>query len=265
MENIRAFLEGSTIHGLTYIASTRKFVRAFWILVVITGFSGAAVLIHMSFQAWEESPVSTTIETIPITELTFPKVTVCPPKNSYTDLNYDLMMINNMTLNKTTRDELSNYALKLLNHGVISNLDFLQDKERFYNWYYGYTQISVPYYKVGTKTKKERNFFANTFAFNGSFSSQYFGEKFDGDKVEKTVRYEIRIYPPQSYNINGTLHVKIELIQMKDFFGRKLGDNIDINANARRNNGIRKSFREAFNKKNTFFGCESSPISRNLR
>ena len=97
--------------------------------------------------------------------------------------------------------------------------------------------------------------FANTFAFNGSFSSQYFGEKFDGDKVEKTVRYEIRIFPPQSYNINGKLHVKIELIQMKDFFGRNLGDNIDINANAR-NNGIRKSVREAFNKKNIFFPIE---------
>ena len=154
MENIRDFLEASTIHGLTYIASTRKLVRAFWILVVITGFSGAAVLIHMSFQAWEESPISTTIETIPITELTFPKVTVCPPKNSYTDLNYDLMMINNRTLQKTPRDELTNYAVKLLNHGVISNLDFLQDKERFYNWYHGYAQITVPFKEKTTKDKK---------------------------------------------------------------------------------------------------------------
>ena len=35
MESIRNFLESSTIHGLSYISTTRKYVRVFWILVVI--------------------------------------------------------------------------------------------------------------------------------------------------------------------------------------------------------------------------------------
>ena len=52
MESIRNFLESSTIHGLSYISTTRKYVRVFWILVVIGGFSGAGVLIFTAFQSW---------------------------------------------------------------------------------------------------------------------------------------------------------------------------------------------------------------------
>ena len=86
MEEVRNYLESSTVHGLGYISTTRRLVKLFWIAVVITGFTGAGVMIYQSFDAWEESPVKTTIETQPITEITFPKVTVCPPKNTYTDL-----------------------------------------------------------------------------------------------------------------------------------------------------------------------------------
>ena len=114
MDGLRIFLESSTIHGLTYISSTRRYVKLFWILVVVGGFTGAAVLIYESFQSWAVSPVKTTIETHPITELSFPKVTVCPPKNTYTDLNYDLMMTKNMTLDNDTRNHLAYYAIELL-------------------------------------------------------------------------------------------------------------------------------------------------------
>ena len=76
MEELRIFLESSTIHGLTYISTTRKYVKLFWILVVIGGFTGAGMLICASFEAWNESPIKTTIETVSIKEITFPKVTV---------------------------------------------------------------------------------------------------------------------------------------------------------------------------------------------
>ena len=75
MENVTNFLESSTIHGLAYISNGRKHVRLFWILVVVGGFTGVGVLIYSSFKSWEESPVKTTIETHPITEITFPQ---CP-------------------------------------------------------------------------------------------------------------------------------------------------------------------------------------------
>ena len=115
MEGVTAFLESSTIHGLAYISTTsRILVRLFWILVVIGGFTGAGVMIYNSFQSWADSPVKTTIETHPIAEITFPKVTVCPPKNTFTDLNYDLRETENMTLDNDTRNELTNYAVQLL-------------------------------------------------------------------------------------------------------------------------------------------------------
>ena len=64
----------------------------------VAGFSGAGILIQQSFSSWADSPVSTTIETLPITDLDFPNVTVCPPRNTFTDLNYDLMAIENVSL-----------------------------------------------------------------------------------------------------------------------------------------------------------------------
>ena len=92
MEGVQSFFESSTIHGLTYICTTRKYVRLFWILVVLTGFAVAGYLINKSFETWAESPIKTTIETRPMSEIRFPKVTVCPPKNTHTDLNYKLML-----------------------------------------------------------------------------------------------------------------------------------------------------------------------------
>ena len=100
MQEFKNYLESSTFHGSVYISRTKKFIRSLlWILVIFFSFTAATLLILKSFQSWADSPVSTTIETMQLTKLTFPKVTVCPPKNTYTDLNYDLidlMMLENM-------------------------------------------------------------------------------------------------------------------------------------------------------------------------
>ena len=148
MEGVRVFLESSTIHGLSYISTTSRLVKIFWILVVIGGFTGAGVLIYQSFQAWNESPVTTTIETLPITEIKFPKVTVCPPKNIYTNLNYDLVRLQNVTLDNETRDELTHLAVELLwntlHSNIIRNLSKLEDSNRYYNWLRGYTEMAIP-------------------------------------------------------------------------------------------------------------------------
>ena len=145
MEEVRGFLKSSTIHGVGYISKTRRIVRIFWILVIVVGFTLAGVLIHQSFQSWNMSPVKTTIETLPTTEITFPKVTVCPPKNTYTDLNYDLMMTQNMTVDQETRSKLANFANEqLYDHMynvIMQNISKLEDNNRYYNWYHGYAKI----------------------------------------------------------------------------------------------------------------------------
>ena len=115
MENIKLFLETSTIHGMTFIPITKKYVRLFWILVIFGGFTGAAVIIRISFQAWDESPIKTTIETLPMDSSPgFPKITVCPPRNTFTNLNYDLIQAEKMTFDNETRNNLIRFAMNSL-------------------------------------------------------------------------------------------------------------------------------------------------------
>ncbi len=213
MEGVRTFLESSTIHGLTYISTTRKYARLFWILVVIGGFVGASLLIKESFDSWSESPVKTTIETLPIAEITFPKVTVCPPKNTFTDLNYDLMMTENVTLTEEMRNEMFKYALDVINEDSFSgnNWTKLHEENRFYNWYHGYTDIQSPYY-----ASDGLNIYIDTSATSGVVTTQHYGELFRPELVERRLWYMVNVYPPESVrnNENVTLHFKLEKASM---------------------------------------------------
>ena len=87
------------------------------------------MLIKVSFDSWSESPVKTTIETLPISEIKFPRVTVCPPKNTFTDLNYDLMMTENETFTKEMRDEMFKYALEVISDDNLSENNWTKVNE----------------------------------------------------------------------------------------------------------------------------------------
>ena len=66
----REFLETSTIHGLQHIGGEKqKLAKLVWVAIVVCGFSIAAFLIMDSVKGWEESPVSTSVETLPISEV----------------------------------------------------------------------------------------------------------------------------------------------------------------------------------------------------
>ena len=114
IEDIKQFFESSTIHGLYYISTARRWSRLFWMLIVLVGFSGAGYLIHVSFLNWVQSPITTTIETLPISQITFPNVTICPPKNSLLNLNYDIVHSDEMKLDDDTRKELFDFALDVV-------------------------------------------------------------------------------------------------------------------------------------------------------
>ena len=223
MENIRNFLESSTIHGLTYISSGRKYVRLFWMVVVLAGFTGAAVLIYESFQSWADSPVKTTIETLPITDITFPKVTVCPPKNTYTDLNYDLMMATNKTLDNSTRNDLMNHAFELLYDQLFEsmkrNMGQLEDGNRYYNWYHGYTELKLPYpHESGYDSAPSgaNIYYISSTASNGTISTRFFGEKYNAENVDTYILYHVIIDSSATKNnTNVTLHFDIEYLSME--------------------------------------------------
>ena len=146
MEEFQNYLESSTVHGLFYIGTTRRLVKLFWIIVVLTGFIGAGILIKQSFQSWQDSPVKTTIETRPISEVTLPKISVCPAKNTYTNLNYDLMK---MKENVSIPVDMSDYADNLRENFIrnFQDVDYqeqlkkigetFKEENRFRNWYTG--------------------------------------------------------------------------------------------------------------------------------
>ena len=112
---MKEFLETSTIHGLAYISSApSKVSKLFWFSVGVFGFSLAIYLINDSYVDWQASPIATSISTHPISELEFPTVTVCPPENSNTALNYDLVRAKNITLNERDREGLVNATTQFL-------------------------------------------------------------------------------------------------------------------------------------------------------
>ena len=215
MEEVRNYLEVSSIDGLHYIASAKRFsTRIFWILIVFVGFIGAFFLIYESFINWEQSPISTTIETLPISQVIFPNVTVCPPKNSYLNLNYDYMQAEKLQIENETRLELFDYAKGVIQdlfyEEIMRNLTKVQDPDRYYNWYHEYSPIAYPYYT----TKLWYSY--TTYATSGNISTKYFGEIFDSMKLDGDIDIKIKVYPLKSIigDRNTTFVIGIDKVTM---------------------------------------------------
>ena len=217
-EVLKQFLESSTIHGLHYISSTRSILKLTWILIIVAGFSVAAIIIYESFDNWNKNPITTTIETLPITEITLPKVTVCPPKGTYTNLNYDFETLKKRKhFNETTRNELLRYAIaKIQNHvhkEIMTNMSKILEEKQYYNWYNGYTLLSLPYYD---KINDRLVYHVNTATTSGSVSTSHFGYKDTKhgkmrQKVEKKLNAIVDISVPEEAKNNKTLKISFEV------------------------------------------------------
>ena len=70
-------------------------------------FLGAGSLISKSYSGWQLSPIATSISTHSLKDLDFPTVAVCPPENSNTALNYDLLRAANYSFSKKDRERLT--------------------------------------------------------------------------------------------------------------------------------------------------------------
>ena len=128
------------------------------------------------------------------------------------------MMTENMTLDNDTRQELANYAVELLyDHlydDITRNASKLEENDRYYNWYHGYTLIQLPMMTDDGRFKYN----VDTAVSSGTISTQHFGDKFDADKVETNLIYTIKVYCPDIVrkNPNVTLHLDIEKVSMTD-------------------------------------------------
>ena len=220
------FLETSSIHGILHIAQTAKYQRLLWTIIVLCGFLGAGLLIRQSFQSWSESPVRTTIETLPISQLRFPKVSVCPPRNTFTNLNYDLVLKKAKNITAKSRQDLFNFFLELEHdrkfEEVIDDVDLLTNENRYQEWYNGYTELTlsnqmqktgpgplvrVPWYKYSTA------------APYGNISSRHFGEKFNISAIKKKVVYSISISfqkVPIDHNLTIYISIRKETFPLRE-------------------------------------------------
>jgi len=152
---------------------------------------------------------------MPMKEIKFPTLTVCPPKNTFTDLNYDLMLAEEVTLTNEKRNELYEYVVKLIDeHVYMDPWDKLHEENRFFNWYKGYTSMhDEPHYTRDTGAGGINYMYSiDTSAPSGVITSKYFGEKYNPSLFDKNLQYIIRVWPSKSirYNENVTLHLEIE-------------------------------------------------------
>ena len=203
---------------------------------VTFGFSGAGYLIYTSFHNWEQSPISTTIETLPISQIKFPNVTVCPPRNSFLNLNYDFKQSETIKIDNNSRKKLFDFALDVIQDDfhkeVVTNLSKVEDPDRYYNWYHGYTLIAYPYHDT---VYNQLFYHVTTSATSGNISTQYFGDKFEANKVDGNIYFKIYIIVPPSVggDQNTTLMVDIKKKTMKEVSNNDkmtLNDWTDIDA-----------------------------------
>ena len=224
METVRTYLESGSINGLNHIAATKKWERLFWILIVILGFKISILLILEMFINWGDNPIRTDVDTLPMSEIRFPKVTVCPPKDTFTDLNYDIKHAGEKNLTLKEREALSEYAKNTIESiSFMESLNRIQEKDRFYNWYYAISQMEllVAGSRVNILSKyQSMNYEKETMATSGFITSQFFGQKFDKNlffEREGGKMIEIRVIPPKMVNRNQqnlTLHLNIEYVSL---------------------------------------------------
>ena len=184
MDCLREFLESSTIHGLSYIATSRSKVgQVGWTFIVALGFGCAGWLIQSSFTNWSSSPIATTITPHPVSGFPFPKVAVCPPRDLNIALKHDLARLANMTLTRGLKESLQKAASDNFS-GKQSEREFakqrmnLINKENFVNMFEGYQSLS----EESQLTLRMSN-------IRGSIESPGFGKNFTPQLYREMMQY----------------------------------------------------------------------------
>ena len=87
------------------------------------------------------------VKTLPISELEFPNVTVCPPRNSFTNLNPDIVRSREISLSEKQRQALSGQVSQVvytsnMERKLATYKDSLEE-DRYRNQYHGLSKIRL--------------------------------------------------------------------------------------------------------------------------
>ena len=67
----------------------------------------------------------------------------------------------------------------------MKNLSIIEEEERFWNWYQGYSNFYLPYEDLGNGNKY--TYMIKSYLTSASYKTQFFGNAFDPEKVKHTV------------------------------------------------------------------------------
>ena len=157
-----------------------------------------------------------------ITGNNFIRVSVCPPVNTSTNLNKDLLNTENVALNREARDELVKLAAVWLEGNVAKDLfeelRSLKEENQWKNWYLGYTVVRLPY----TDYNQRRMYKIFSTAVPGSASSPLFRQEFSEDTFRKKIIPNYIIYLPDSITAPGNLSMVFQIqMDLKETYGGK--------------------------------------------
>ena len=148
------------------------------------------------------------------------RVSVCPPQDTSTNLNKDLVNAENATLNKDARDAMIKLAADLIEEygeiEVYEELKSLKEENLWKNWYLGYTKLMFPWTYTGV-----RRYRVETTQTSGFFSTPYFGRHFEDDTCFHRTKTNFYIYlHPNITTLGGNLTMVMKVqIDTKETMG----------------------------------------------
>ena len=209
------FLESSSINGLNQVASARgKHSKLAWTFAILFGFSMAFYIIQYSFEGWALSPIITTVETLPISKVRFPIVTICPPKDTNTALNYDIRSSINVTLDNVTRFEAIKETKGVIYKSILSghvkdNENWQEDEDEVKKIFDGETEL--PMQLVNGTAKYTDEMIVRTSGMLGSVRSPNYQEPFDVDRYDFEAKFRYQIEIEKDISPNTMIELKIDL------------------------------------------------------
>ena len=144
---------------------------------------------------------------------------MCPPKNTGTNLNYDLVLSENLTLDNEGKEELAKFIkltiLEIIYDSVFEDVKSYGETDKYRNWFDGITQLELPVDKTGgylTSTLKTTKFMkVSTYAKSGTFVTPYFRENFDSKKFSLFAEFKLHIWIPNSVFKSKTVELILEI------------------------------------------------------
>ena len=79
LRELNSFAEKTSIHGFSYLAKTSHcLTNIIWSLFLGIAFTVAVIMIQQNFEDAQNHPLSTTLDTISVTEVPFPAISIYP-------------------------------------------------------------------------------------------------------------------------------------------------------------------------------------------